>query len=65
MPNTAKKLIIIKERCPQNHLCPALRVCPVDALMQDGFSAPTVDMDKCIGCGKCVKHCPMNVFRLE
>jgi ferredoxin len=50
------------DRCPQNHPCPALRVCPVNALTQNGFSAPVVDAAKCIHCKKCVKFCPMGAF---
>ncbi len=53
-----EKLIVINERCPQNHKCPSVAVCPVDALIQTGFSAPVVDESKCIKCGKCVKFCP-------
>lgn len=45
-------------RCPQNHPCPSVRVCPVGALSQKGFMAPEVDSDKCIRCGKCVNFCP-------
>ena len=26
---------------------------------------PTVDTDKCIGCGECVEVCPVEVFELE
>lgn len=26
---------------------------------------PTVDADKCIGCGECVEVCPVEVFELE
>lgn len=51
-----------KRRCPQNHLCPALKVCPVNALSQDGFSAPMVDTTKCIDCKKCIRFCPMGAF---
>jgi Fe-S-cluster-containing hydrogenase component 2 len=58
-------LEVLKERCPQNHNCPAVRVCPVDALKQNGFSAPMVDEDACIMCGKCVKFCPMNAIVLD
>jgi ferredoxin len=47
-----------KNLCPQNHPCPAVRVCPVGALTQMGFSAPSVDESKCTDCGKCVKTCP-------
>ncbi|MBW1795327.1 MAG: 4Fe-4S binding protein [Deltaproteobacteria bacterium] len=25
---------------------------------------PTVDTDKCIGCGECVEVCPVEVFEL-
>lgn len=52
-------------RCPQNHPCPAVRVCPVNALSQKGFSAPEPDNDKCVRCGKCVKFCPMKAIVLE
>ena len=27
-------------RCPQNHPCPSVRICPVNALKQTGFNAP-------------------------
>ena len=60
-----KKLNVKTTRCPQNHPCPAIPVCPVSALSQTGFAAPTVDMDLCIKCGKCVKFCPMNALVLE
>lgn len=53
-----KYLEVIKEKCPQNHTCPAVRVCPVGALTQSGFSAPAVDIEKCIGCGRCSDFCP-------
>ena len=51
-------LEVIKERCPQNHDCPAVWVCPVNALNQDGFLAPTVDEDACILCGKMCEFLP-------
>jgi len=52
-------------RCPQNHPCPSLRVCPTGALTQQGNNAPVIDADKCIDCGKCVKYCPMGAFVLD
>lgn len=61
-----EKALLVDERlCPQNHKCPSIKVCPVGALTQEGFNAPTVDFQKCIKCGKCVKFCPMKalVFR--
>lgn len=63
--NTGKKLRVNKSRCPQNHLCPAVKVCPKGALIQSGFKAPVVDQDKCISCGKCVRFCPMKALTLE
>jgi ferredoxin len=48
--------------CPQNHPCPALKVCPVGALSQKDFNAPVVDAAKCIDCKKCVRFCPMKAF---
>ena len=50
-------------RCPQNHPCPSVRVCPVGALEQTGFEAPQVNKEKCIDCGKCVAFCPMGVLK--
>jgi dissimilatory sulfite reductase (desulfoviridin) alpha/beta subunit len=50
-------IVIRKELCPQNHPCPVLKICPVNAISQAGHAAPTVDNDKCICCCKCVKQC--------
>ncbi len=60
-----KTLIVKKERCPQNHPCPSLRVCPAQALTQAGYQAPEVDQEKCIQCGNCVRFCPMRALVLE
>ncbi len=49
-------------RCPQNHPCPMVRFCPTGAITQQGMKAPTIDADKCIDCGKCIKGCPMGAF---
>lgn len=54
---------VIAPRCPQNHPCPAVRVCPVGALSQDGHRAPTVDLAKCTDCGKCARYCAMGALR--
>jgi len=44
--------------CPQNHNCPALRSCPVGAIVQDNpYSAPRIIEEKCISCGECTKAC--------
>ena len=54
-----KKLNIIVENCPQNHKCPAVKVCPVGALSQEGFQ------EKCISCGKCSDFCPKHALVLK
>jgi len=54
-----------KKKCPQNHPCPAIRVCPVGALKQIGFDAPEVDQNKCLDCGKCSNFCPMGALQLK
>jgi ferredoxin len=56
---------VVVERCPQNHPCPAVVVCPVGALSQEGHKAPTVDEDACIDCGKCSDFCPRRALVLE
>lgn len=60
-----KLLILKKENCPQNHKCPAIKVCPVGALSQVSFNAPIIDYDKCIKCGKCSNFCPKKALILE
>ncbi len=52
-------LTISARQCPQNHRCPLLHVCPVDAISQNGYGLPVIDETKCIECGKCVKYCGM------
>ncbi len=50
--------------CPQDHPCPAARVCPYDALTQEGDAAPVVNEEKCEDCGLCVKACPRGALRM-
>ena len=44
--------------CPQNHKCPLVAACPVEAISQNGFGLPQIDADTCIECGYCSTHCP-------
>lgn len=59
-----KQLNVIISNCPQDHPCPAVKVCPVDALRQTAFHAPEVEHDKCIRCGKCANFCPKKALVL-
>ena len=46
-------LAIDKTKCPQNHTCPMIPICPVSAITQKGFELPQIDKEKCIKiCGK-------------
>lgn len=58
------ELTVNINRCPQNHPCPALKVCPVGAISQEGYKAPKIDQKKCIKCGKCSTFCPMRALIL-
>jgi Fe-S-cluster-containing hydrogenase component 2 len=49
--------IVIPRRCPQNHPCPLVNLCPAGAIVQRGFAAPDIDPDKCIDCGVCSVSC--------
>lgn len=44
-------------RCPQNHLCPMIAICPAEAITQTGNALPQIDPAKCIECGTCVEVC--------
>lgn len=48
---------IDKNLCPQNHACPLIDICPMEAITQEGFGLPKIDDTKCIECGKCMKFC--------
>ena len=61
----SRMLVIKTENCPQIHSCPAVKVCPVGALSQSGFSAPVINYDKCIACGKCSDFCPKKALELQ
>ena len=50
--------------CPQNHPCPSVRICPLGALIQNGYDAPLVDEEKCTGCGKCIRFCPTGAIQI-
>lgn len=60
-----KSLSVSLKRCPQNHRCPVVKVCPVDAISQTGYAAPEIDMNKCVKCGKCIRYCPTRAISFE
>ncbi len=55
---------IDNERCPQNHPCPAIGICPVKAISQTGNGLPVIDQNLCINCRKCIYFCPMHAITM-
>lgn len=56
------KVKVNKDKCPKNHPCSAVEICPNKAISQEGFNAPLVDEKNVSGCGKCVRMCDKSAF---
>lgn len=50
-------LSVNPNRCPQNHQCPMIWVCPSNAISQNPQGLPIIDDEKCTECGKCTRYC--------
>jgi ferredoxin len=50
------------DKCPQDHPCPIIRLCPKKAVSQTGNGLPRIDHSVCIECGLCIAHCPKRAF---
>ena len=37
-------LVVDKNRCPQNHRCPLISICPQQAISQTGFGLPRINV---------------------
>jgi ferredoxin len=49
---------VLKDRCPADHPCPLVTLCPAGAVSQEGFAAPAIEDELCIECGVCSERCP-------
>ena len=58
-------IVVDRNLCPHDHVCPLIKVCPVGAISQGADGYPVIDYDLCIECGKCVAKCPMKAMRKE
>ena len=57
------RLTVNEKKCPQDHKCPAIAICPNEAITQkDIHSLPVIDDALCIVCGKCIQFCPKGAF---
>lgn len=60
-----KKLKLDLQKCPANHKCPAVGVCPVHALTQeDSNHAPEIDYNLCVACGACCRVCGKQALQI-
>jgi Fe-S-cluster-containing hydrogenase component 2 len=55
-------ITVSPEKCPQDHVCPMIRLCKSGAISQEGVGLPNVDPVKCTGCLVCVYKCPRGAF---
>ena len=55
-------MIIDAVKCPQNHVCPLIKICPLEAISQNGIGLPEIDSDVCVECGECAVHCGMQAI---
>ena len=65
-----KKAYIDSQKCKRHRSCPPQNMCPVRAIIKDKksllfSSASSAMADKCIGCGKCIYHCPNNAITMK
>ena len=63
----ATKLVGGNKRCPYGCLGygDCMAICPNNAISIDKeMNVAVIDPDKCIGCGLCVKECPMGIIKL-
>ncbi len=64
-----RKAFINTNSCHKCLVCSTIKSCPANAITQDRkfifkVDYPTIDINKCVGCGKCVKACRYNKDRV-
>ena len=61
-PNVTRTFLPLACQHCQNAACQ--RVCPTGATYRDDKGRVEIDYDKCIGCKKCAKVCPVNAIEM-
>lgn len=56
-------IIVDRNLCPHDHVCPLIKICPKDAISQTADGYPVIDYALCVECGKCVAKCPKKAMR--
>jgi len=56
-------ITIDKDKCPQNHRCMAINVCPTGAISQNGIELPIINKGLCIECEICLQFCPKGAMQ--
>lgn len=57
------------QACDRSPGCPAIRVCPSQAISHEksgmfSYHASVVDTSKCTGCAKCLNYCPRGAIKM-
>lgn len=64
-----KKAYINPNSCDRSPGCPAIRVCPSQAISHQrigmfSYDVSAVDPAKCTGCAKCLNYCPRGAIKM-
>ena len=64
--NLHKTIVMItvdRNKCPHDHICPLINICPEGAITQGVDGYPIIDYSLCIECGLCIRKCPMRAIK--
>jgi ferredoxin len=56
-------IVVDRNKCPHDHRCPLMDICPEEAISQGDDGYPIIDYTLCIECGICIKRCPLRAIK--
>ena len=59
---TARRAFVASSDCVA---CGCVKVCPKSAIQIARGVTAAVDLEKCVGCGRCAKECPATVITIR